>query len=87
MGKSKLAPYPLHTIPCLELCGAVLAVELAELIKSEIDLELKAVRFFTDSRVVLGYIYNNSRRFYTYVANRVACIRNSTNPEQWLCEN
>ncbi|XP_034005864.1 uncharacterized protein LOC117497939 [Trematomus bernacchii] len=84
MSKSKLAPYPLHTIPRLELCGAVLAVELAELIKSEIDLELKAVRFFTDSRVVLGYIYNNSRRFYTYVANRVARIRNSTNPEQWL---
>ncbi|KAI4788199.1 hypothetical protein KUCAC02_036008 [Chaenocephalus aceratus] len=71
MGKSKLAPYPLHTIPRLELCGAVLAVELAELIKSEIDLEFKAVRFFTDSRVVLGYIYNNSRRFYTYVANRL----------------
>lgn len=83
MGKSKLAPYPMHTIPRLELCAAVLAVELAEVIQSEIDIELQAVRFFTDSRIVLGYIHNSSRRFYTYVANRVARIRGSTEPEQW----
>ncbi|XP_063047286.1 uncharacterized protein LOC134441024 [Engraulis encrasicolus] len=83
MGKSKLAPYPMHTIPRLELCAAVLAVELAEVIQSEIDIELQAVKFFTDSRIVLGYIHNSSRRFYTYVANRVARIRGSTEPEQW----
>ncbi len=83
MGKSKLAPYPMHTVPRLELCAAVLVVELAELIHSEIDIELQAVRFFTDSRIVLGYIHNSSRRFYTYVANRVARIRNSTDPKQW----
>ena len=83
MEKSKLAPYPVHTIPRLELCTAVFAVELAELIQSEIDLELQAVRFFTDSRIVLGYIHNSARRFYTYVANRVARIRNSTEPKQW----
>ncbi|TKS64953.1 hypothetical protein D9C73_027745 [Collichthys lucidus] len=82
MGKSKLAPYPMHTIPRLELSAAVLAVELAEVIQSEIDIELQAVKFFTDSRIVLGYIHNSSRRFYTYVANRVARIRGSTEPEQ-----
>lgn len=83
MGKSKLAPYPTHTVPRLELCAAVLAVELAEVIQSEIDIELQAIRFFTDSRIVLGYIHNSSRRFYTYVANRVARIRGSTDPKQW----
>ncbi|XP_056393184.1 uncharacterized protein LOC130285449 [Hyla sarda] len=35
MGKTKLAPYPEHTVPRLELCAAVLAVEVAELITSE----------------------------------------------------
>lgn len=83
MGKSKLAPHSMHTVPRLELCAAVLAVELAEVIQSEIDIELQAVRFFTDSRIVLGYIHNSSRRFYTYVANRVARIRSSTEPKQW----
>lgn len=51
MGKSKLAPYPMHTILRLVLCAAVLAVELAELIQSEIDINLQAVftvhQFFT----------------------------------------
>ncbi len=32
---------------------------------------------------MLGYIQNTSRRFYVYVANRVAQIRSSTKPEQW----
>jgi len=31
-GKSKLAPQPELTIPRLELCAAVLAVEIAELV-------------------------------------------------------
>ncbi|KAM4772410.1 uncharacterized protein WCC33_004117 [Rhinophrynus dorsalis] len=77
LGKAKLAPHPDHTIPRLELCGAVLAVELAELIENEIDCKLNAIRFFTDSKVVLGYICNKKRRFYVYVANRVERIRNS----------
>ncbi len=51
MAKSKLAPYPAHTVPRLELCAAVLAVELAELITEELDLELTAVKFYTDSKM------------------------------------
>lgn len=44
---------------------------------------MTTVKFYTDSKIVLGYIYNTSRRFYVYVANRVARIRSSTKPEQW----
>lgn len=83
MGKAKLAPRPEHTIPRLELCAAVLAVELAELIHSELDLKLDNTLFYTDSKVVLGYIYNETRRFYVYVNNRVQRIRRSTQPNQW----
>ena len=54
-GKSKLAPQPELTIPRLELCAAVLAVEIAELVIREIDLKMETVKFYTDSRVVLGY--------------------------------
>lgn len=83
MGKSKLAPFPAHTVPRLELCTAVLAVELMELIREEIDTELYNIHFYTDSRIVLGYIHNVTRRFYMYVANRVAHIRKNTEPSQW----
>ena len=47
------------------------------------DIPIEDFHFFTDSRVVLGYICNNTRRFYTYVSNRVEKIRNTSAPEQW----
>ncbi|XP_044136507.1 uncharacterized protein LOC122928083 [Bufo gargarizans] len=83
MGKSKLAPRPAHTVPRLELCAAVLAVEMADMITTELDIEIHAVNFYTDSKIVLGYIHNASKRFYTYVTNRVTRIRKSTSPDQW----
>ncbi|XP_026005436.1 uncharacterized protein LOC113010547 [Astatotilapia calliptera] len=83
MGKAKLAPLPFHTIPRLELGAAVLAVEIAELLVKELDVSLDSLKFYTDSKVVLGYIYNESRRFYVYVSNRVERIRKFSCPEQW----
>lgn len=48
-----------------------------------IDTTIHEVKFFTDSRIVLGYIHNQTRRFHTYVANRVQRIRQHSDPEQW----
>lgn len=83
LGKAKLAPRPEPTIPRLELCGAVLAVEMAELILEELDHKPDEVKFFCDSKVVLGYIHNQSKRFFVYVHNRVHRIRQTTSPQQW----
>ncbi len=43
MGKAKLAPHPEHTVPRLELCATMLAVELADLISAELDHQLNAI--------------------------------------------
>ena len=83
LGKAKLTPQDEPTIPRLELCAAVLAVEMSDLILDEIDIKLDTVTFYCDSKVVLGYIYNERKRFYVYVHNRVQRIRQSTRPEQW----
>ena len=56
---------------------------MAELILDEIDLKPEAVKFYCDSKVVLGYIYNQTKRFYVYVHNKVQRIRQSTQPDQW----
>ena len=39
--------------------------------------------YYTDSKVVLGYISNAIRRFFVYVANRVQLIKSMCTPEQW----
>lgn len=56
---------------------------MAELILREIDEDVQAIDFYTDSRIVLGYIYNTSRRFYIYVSKQVNPILKSSCPEQW----
>lgn len=72
-----------HTVPRLELGAAVLAVEIAELVSRELDVKIDDMKFYTDSKVVLGYIHNVTCRFYVYVSNRVECIRKFSSPEQW----
>ncbi|XP_050419153.2 uncharacterized protein LOC126832434 [Patella vulgata] len=83
LGKAKLAPTSGHTIPRLELCAAVLAVEIHDIIQEHLDITPDVITFHTDSKVVLGYIYNRTRRFYLYVTNRIDRIRKSTIPLQW----
>ncbi|KAK3731883.1 hypothetical protein QZH41_005772 [Actinostola sp. cb2023] len=83
LGKAKLAPTRATTIPRLELCAAVLATEITLLITEELDVCPDSVTYYTDSRVVLGYLSNETRRFYVYVSNRVEQIRKSSTPEQW----
>lgn len=73
--------YPLQVCG-LELCGSVLATELAELILDEFNIKPDAVKFYMDIKVVLGYIHNQTRIFYIYISNRVEHIRKSTHPEQ-----
>lgn len=63
MAKAKLAPMSVRTVPQLELGAAVLAVEIAELVSRELNVKIDDVRFYTDSKVVLGYIHNITRKF------------------------
>jgi len=51
----------------------------------ENELEYENIKdyYWTDSEVGLGFIGNESRRFHTYVANRVQLIHEHTTPSQW----
>ena len=83
MGKSKLSPASGNTIPRLELCGAVMATEIASIVSDNLDIPLGAIKYFCDSKVVLGYIGNKTRRFHTYVSNRVDRILRMSDSSQW----
>ena len=47
------------------------------------DIEINKEYFWADSKVVLGYISNSSKRFKIFVANRIQFIRDHTDVAQW----
>ena len=84
MGKARVAPKRVVTIPRLELQAAVLSVKVSQVIQRELQVQAVKNFFWTDSRIVMGYINNEARRFQTFVANRVQLIRDLSQPSQWF---
>ena len=83
MGKSRVAPLKPVTIPRLELTAAVCSVRISQQLQRELEYTIDQEYFWTDSKVVLGYIANESRRFHVFVANRVQEIQENTSVDQW----
>ena len=83
MGTSRVTPKKYVTIPRLELVATVLSVKIAALIRRELDIEWKNETFWPDSKMVLGYINNNTKNFKIFVANRIQQIHEGSNVTQW----
>ena len=75
------------TIPRLELCAAVVAVQIDQMLRKELELSLKESVFWTDSMSVLQYIRNESTTFHTFVANQLGIIHDGWVPSQWRYVN
>ena len=82
LGKSWVVTKKFMSMPRRELNAAVLSVKMACLLKKELKLEEIKEWFWTDSRVLIGYIKNNSRRFKTFLANPVQQIRENIDVQQ-----
>lgn len=83
MGKSRVAPLKPVTVPRLELTAAVCSVRISQQIQKELEYNIDEVYYWTDSKVVLGYINNESRRFHVFVSNRIQEVHDHTNSSQW----
>jgi len=81
LGKSRLAPIRQMTIPRLELSAAVIAVRMDQMLSRELSLEIQDSIFWTDSMIVLQY--SCSKRFQTFVANRLSVIHDGSMSKQW----
>ena len=83
MGKSRVTPLKHVSIPRLELTAAVTSVRVGSMLSKELNYKDVQHFYWTDSKVVLGYVSNDTKRFQVYVANRVQEIRNKSNRNQW----
>ncbi len=83
MGKARVAPLKVMTTPRMEITAAVLAVRMDKILSEELHMELAQSLFWTDSMTILRYIRNESRRFQTFVANRINIIRSASKVSQW----
>ena len=74
IAKSRVAPIKYTSIPRLELAAAVLSIKMS---KDLVDY------YWTDNRVVLGYLRNTHKRFKVFVANQVQQVTEHTDFSQW----
>lgn len=71
MAKARVAPSQILSIPRLELSAAVTAARMSVMLKTELQMKIDEDFFWTDSQVVLTYIFNEAQRFHVFVANHV----------------
>ena len=81
--KNRIAHIKQLSVPRLELCGAVLAARLREIIENEMDYKFCRVIHIVDSTIVRAQIQQESYGFGTFAATRIAEIQNKTEPSEW----
>ncbi|XP_046426001.1 uncharacterized protein LOC124182586 [Neodiprion fabricii] len=82
--KSRVAPMKkVQTIPRLELCAAKLLTTLYKTVMEALNVRMDRSIFWTDSTIVQHWINTSPHKLKTFVANRIAEIRQATNPDDW----
>lgn len=83
MAKSRVTPTKALTIPRLELTAALTAVKVSGILNKELSYTDVENYYWSDSKVVLGYIANEAKRFHIFVANRVQQLRDRSQVKEW----
>lgn len=84
IGKVKVAPTPIQSMPRLELNAAVLATRMLNEIRQSYDcLKIHKIVMWSDSETVLKWIRSDQRKYKQYVGFRVAEIAESTPTNMW----
>jgi hypothetical protein len=81
--KSRIAPIKGLSIPRLELQAAVLASRIASMVRKELRLPIRSVRFWSDSEIVLKWLASENRRYSSFVHHRVNEVTESSSSDDW----
>ena len=83
ISKSRVAPIKKVSLPRLELLAAVVNARLLKFVVDTLPMEVSSVVCWTDSMVALHWVKGQSSRWKPFVANRVAEIQSTLDPECW----
>ena len=69
MAKVKITPKKYILIPRLELVAATLSLKMEKFLRKELNIDSLQETFWSDSKLVLGYIRNTTQQLKIFVAN------------------
>ena len=67
MGKARVTPKKFVSIPRLELVAATLSVKMTKFLRKKLNIDCLQETIWSDSKVVLGYIRNATKKFKIFV--------------------
>ena len=82
---SRIKPPEINSIPRLELVAAEMLCNLMTMVRKAFpEIGTEDIYYFTDSAVVLYWLYSGSYSWPILVANRVTIIKSLSDIEHWL---
>ena len=82
LGKARVAPMKVMTVPKLELQAALLAARLKQDICRALTVKVNRIFMWTDSTTVLQWL-NSATKHPIFIANRVCEILEHTSVDEW----